>query len=88
VSRDLARMRGRVALVGAAESDEMGKLPHKSALALHAEAKQVLAQHESRRAAPRAVPRASPASKLNGDAPESADVSAETMQNRVPPAAR
>jgi len=58
------------------------------ALALHAEAKQVLAQHESRRAAPRAVPRASPASKLNGDAPESADVSAETMQNRVPPAAR
>ena len=32
------RMRGRVAIVGAAESDELGKLPHKSALALHAEA--------------------------------------------------
>ncbi|HZP41557.1 MAG TPA: acetyl-CoA acetyltransferase [Candidatus Binatia bacterium] len=31
-------MRGRVAIVGAAESDELGKLPHKSALALHAEA--------------------------------------------------
>ena len=30
--------RGSVAIVGAAESDEMGKLPHKSALALHAEA--------------------------------------------------
>ncbi len=35
---DLGRMRGRVAIVGAAESDEIGKLPHKSALALHAEA--------------------------------------------------
>jgi len=31
-------MRGRVAIVGAGESDEIGKLPHKSALALHAEA--------------------------------------------------
>jgi acetyl-CoA acetyltransferase len=31
-------MRGRVAIVGAAEADEHGKLPHKSALALHAEA--------------------------------------------------
>jgi acetyl-CoA acetyltransferase len=31
-------MRGRVAIVGAAESDELGKLPHKSAFALHAEA--------------------------------------------------
>ena len=31
-------MRGRVAIVGVAESDEMGKLPHKSAFALHAEA--------------------------------------------------
>jgi acetyl-CoA acetyltransferase len=30
--------RGRVAIVGAAESDEMGRLPHKSAFALHAEA--------------------------------------------------
>ena len=32
------RARGRVAIVGVAESDEMGKLPHKSAFALHAEA--------------------------------------------------
>ncbi len=32
------RLRGRVAIVGAGESDEMGKLPHKSAFALHAEA--------------------------------------------------
>jgi acetyl-CoA acetyltransferase len=31
-------LRGRVAIVGAAESDEMGKLPNKSAFALHAEA--------------------------------------------------
>jgi acetyl-CoA acetyltransferase len=31
-------MRGRVAIVGAAEADEHGKLPHKSAFALHAEA--------------------------------------------------
>ena len=38
MSRDLRRMRGRVAIVGAAEADEHGKLPHKSALALHAEA--------------------------------------------------
>jgi acetyl-CoA acetyltransferase len=38
VSADIARMRGRVAIVGAGESDEMGKLPHKSAFALHAEA--------------------------------------------------
>lgn len=30
--------RGTTAIVGVAESDEMGKLPHKSALALHAEA--------------------------------------------------
>ena len=34
----MSTMRGRVAIVGAAESDEMGKLPHKSAFALHAEA--------------------------------------------------
>ena len=38
MSADLRRMRGRVAIVGVAESDEMGKLPHKSAFALHAEA--------------------------------------------------
>jgi acetyl-CoA acetyltransferase len=38
VSRDLVQRRGRVAIAGVAESDEMGKLPHKSALALHAEA--------------------------------------------------
>lgn len=35
---DLRRLRGRVAIVGAAESDEVGRLPGKSALALHAEA--------------------------------------------------
>ena len=35
---DLRGMRGRVAIVGAAESEEMGKLPHKSAFALHVEA--------------------------------------------------
>jgi len=38
MSRDLRRMRGRVAIVGAGESDEHGKLPGKSAFALHAEA--------------------------------------------------
>jgi acetyl-CoA acetyltransferase len=38
MTRDLRRMRGRVAIVGAAEADEHGKLPHKSAFALHAEA--------------------------------------------------
>ena len=38
MSGERRRMRGRVAIVGAAESDEHGKLPHKSALALHAEA--------------------------------------------------
>ncbi len=38
MSADLRRLRGRVAIVGVGESDEMGKLPHKSALALHAEA--------------------------------------------------
>ncbi len=36
--RALRDMRGRVAIVGAAESDELGKLPHKSGLALHQEA--------------------------------------------------
>ncbi|HEY8518155.1 MAG TPA: acetyl-CoA acetyltransferase [Candidatus Binatia bacterium] len=34
----LHAQRGKVAIVGAAESDEVGKLPGKSALALHAEA--------------------------------------------------
>ena len=38
MSRDLRRMRGRVAIVGAAEADEHGRLPHKSAFMLHAEA--------------------------------------------------
>jgi acetyl-CoA acetyltransferase len=38
VSRELRRLRGRVAIVGAAEADEHGKLPHKSAFMLHAEA--------------------------------------------------
>jgi acetyl-CoA acetyltransferase len=37
MSAGLGRMCGKVAIVGAGESDEMGKLPHKSALALHAE---------------------------------------------------
>ena len=37
MSAERRRLRGRVAIVGAAESDELGKLPHKSALALHAE---------------------------------------------------
>ncbi len=36
--RDLRHLRGRVAIVGAAEADEHGKLPHKSAFMLHAEA--------------------------------------------------
>ena len=31
-------MRGKVAIVGASESDEIGVLPEKSALTLHAEA--------------------------------------------------
>src|SRR5262249_49219332 len=33
----LHSQRGTIAIVGAAESDELGKLPHKSALMLHAE---------------------------------------------------
>jgi len=37
VSRDRTRLRGRVAIVGQGESDEHGKLPHKSAFQLHAE---------------------------------------------------
>jgi acetyl-CoA acetyltransferase len=35
---DLARLRGRTAIVGVAESDALGRLPDRSALALHAEA--------------------------------------------------
>jgi acetyl-CoA acetyltransferase len=35
---DLTRLRGSAAIVGVAESDELGKLPHKSALQLHMEA--------------------------------------------------
>ena len=38
VASELRRLRGRVAIVGAAEADEHGKLPHKSAFQLHAEA--------------------------------------------------
>src|SRR5437660_3558205 len=38
MSAERHRMRGRVAIVGAAEADEHGKLPHKSAFQLHAEA--------------------------------------------------
>lgn len=38
MSRDPRRLRGRVAIAGAAEADEHGKLPHKSAFMLHAEA--------------------------------------------------
>lgn len=36
--RDSQALRGTVAIVGVAESDELGKLPHKSALQLHLEA--------------------------------------------------
>jgi acetyl-CoA acetyltransferase len=35
---DITKLRGTVAIVGVAESDEMGRLPHKSAMQLHAEA--------------------------------------------------
>jgi acetyl-CoA acetyltransferase len=35
---ELRRRRGRIAIVGVAESDEMGRLPHKSAFSLHTEA--------------------------------------------------
>ncbi len=38
MSTDPQKLRGTVAIVGVAESDEMGKLPHKSALQLHMEA--------------------------------------------------
>jgi acetyl-CoA acetyltransferase len=37
MSKTSRSLRGRVAIVGAGESDEMGKLPNKSAFALHAE---------------------------------------------------
>ncbi len=38
MSADITKLRGRVAIVGAAESDELGRLPHKSSLQLHMEA--------------------------------------------------
>lgn len=38
MSRDRQALRGSIAIVGVAESDELGRLPHKSALALHMEA--------------------------------------------------
>ena len=38
MSRELRDMRGRVAIAGAGEADEHGRLPHKSAFMLHAEA--------------------------------------------------
>lgn len=38
MSADPRRLRGAVAIAGVAESDDMGKLPHKSALQLHMEA--------------------------------------------------
>ncbi|MBI1814754.1 MAG: thiolase [Deltaproteobacteria bacterium] len=38
MSADITKLRGSVAIVGAAESDELGRLPHKSSLQLHMEA--------------------------------------------------
>ena len=38
MTADVSRLRGQVAIVGVAESDELGRLPHKSALQLHMEA--------------------------------------------------
>jgi acetyl-CoA acetyltransferase len=38
MSSDLTRLRATAAIVGVAESDELGKLPHKSSLQLHMEA--------------------------------------------------
>lgn len=38
MAADSSRLRGTAAIVGVAESDELGRLPHKSALALHMEA--------------------------------------------------
>ena len=37
MARDLKELRGKVAIVGASESDAIGVLPDKSALTLHAE---------------------------------------------------
>jgi len=38
MTADYRQLRGRAAIVGVGESDELGKLPHKSSLALHMEA--------------------------------------------------
>ena len=38
MTHDFRKLRGSAAIVGVAESDELGKLPHKSALQLHMEA--------------------------------------------------
>jgi acetyl-CoA acetyltransferase len=38
MATDVRKMRGTVAIVGVAESDELGRLPHKSSLQLHMEA--------------------------------------------------
>ena len=38
MATDVSKMRGTVAIVGVAESDELGRLPHKSSLQLHMEA--------------------------------------------------
>jgi len=38
MSNEASKLRGTAAIVGVAESDELGRLPHKSALALHMEA--------------------------------------------------
>jgi len=38
MASDVSKMRGSVAIVGVAESDELGRLPHKSSLQLHMEA--------------------------------------------------
>ena len=38
MASDVSKMRGTVAIVGVAESDELGRLPHKSSLQLHMEA--------------------------------------------------
>jgi acetyl-CoA acetyltransferase len=38
MASDVSKMRGTVAVVGVAESDELGRLPHKSSLQLHMEA--------------------------------------------------
>ncbi len=38
MTADYARLRGTAAIVGVAESDELGRLPHKSSLQLHMEA--------------------------------------------------